>query len=714
MNLQEYCKTYIDTYGTKNIRRDNNYFRDYADEIISETHWLKRDNFTNRVFCLAYNITDQFLDPISKKSIHDITIKPLYRYELNRVLNFWISQRKFKTKIYPDLLNENYDFNLYDNYITKLKTREILAIPTLINHCWVWCIKKYHNYNLIESNEEAVYLRVKEYESIPLCPESGDKRKFNKRGFIYYLYKDSNTALKSSIRREKLQSREKTKEAIEKTKQTNIEKYGVSCPLLQEHIMKKSIAQRRIIAKNKTQRRIDKENQYYIDKFGKPKNEVSRLEKYQTSCEENFGCTSPFIKRIKKEKENPLLKVERLKKTRETWIKKYGVDNPNKHQDIKNKTKDTVLSRYGSYSKMVSAETKEKYRISKKTQTYNNFTRFADKVIPLFSLEEFIKDYDKPLPWRCIQTGEEYYATYRGKMPAGSLNSTSIEREIHQILLDRKIDYIMRDRTVLDGREIDVYIPSKKVGIECHGDYFHSDLVVSNTHYHLEKATLSGDKGIKLLQFFEHEIQNKYDIVKSIIYTNIFGTKYNIGARKCNVITLSPTIAKAFYNKYHIQGFIPSKVHYGLIYKNRLISCMSFGVERFNKNTKDSWEILRYCTVRNFSVIGGFSKILKHFIKEYTPKQIITFADKRLFTGDVYLKAGFIKCKDTPPSYIYTDMKGNIMSRFECQRHKLQRLYEQGTLKSYDPGKTEREIMGDNKYARLFDAGCHKFIYTLL
>jgi hypothetical protein len=49
-----------------------------------------------------------------------------------------------------------------------------------------------------------------------------------------------------------------------------------------------------------------------------------------------------------------------------------------------------------------------------------------------------------------------------------------------------------------------------------------------------------------------------------------------------------------------------------------------------NKNrNKNEFELLRFANIKDTNVLGAGSKLLKHFIKEFSPKKIISYADKR-------------------------------------------------------------------------------------
>lgn len=51
---------------------------------------------------------------------------------------------------------------------------------------------------------------------------------------------------------------------------------------------------------------------------------------------------------------------------------------------------------------------------------------------------------------------------------------------------------------------------------------------------------------------------------------------------------------------------------------------MTFGKPRFNKNYQ--WELIRDCTKSGYNIIGGTSKIWKHFINECDPYDVICYS----------------------------------------------------------------------------------------
>jgi hypothetical protein len=272
------------------------------------------------------------------------------------------------------------------------------------------------------------------------------------------------------------------------------------------------------------------------------------------------------------------------------------------------------------------------------------------------------------------------------------------ELEVLEWLKTLNINVITQDKTILKTHYIDLYLPDFKLAIEYNGEYWHS---FHNSNYHLDKTNTAKENNVKLLHIWENQWKTKQEIVKSIILSKI-GKIKTIGARKTKLNLISFKEANDFFEKNHLQGkVIGSKVHIGLFLEDKLISCISFGKPRNSK--KYEWEIFRFATLLNHSVIGGFSKMLKFFIKNHNPKSICSYADRQISDGDIYLKNNFKLISVSKPSYFYFK-NGQVFHRFSFRKSRL---------KNADPTKTEFEIMSENKYLRNWDCGQYFFGLTL-
>jgi hypothetical protein len=129
---------------------------------------------------------------------------------------------------------------------------------------------------------------------------------------------------------------------------------------------------------------------------------------------------------------------------------------------------------------------------------------------------------------------------------------------------------------------------------------------------------------------------------------------------------------------------------------------MSFSKSRFDKSI--DWELTRYSSVLNTSVIGGASKLFSHF-KKLNTGSVVSYCDLRYGTGNLYKKLGFNLASRSGPNYKY--FKKNVfLSRYECQKHKIKSF-----LEKFDDSLTEHQNMVANGWIKIFDLGNDKFVF---
>lgn len=310
----------------------------------------------------------------------------------------------------------------------------------------------------------------------------------------------------------------------------------------------------------------------------------------------------------------------------------------------------------------------------------------------------------------CPEHGEFKQQPYNhwnghGCPSCGSISEVSShEIKISSMLLNMGIEYETSNRNIISPYEIDIFIPKLNIGLEIDGNYWHSS-AHKDKNYHLFKTELAHKlNNTRIVHIFEDEWLNKPQIVKSRLKSILNKTPYKIYARKCEVREISTQVKTKFLDKYHIQGQCPSTINLGLFYKDRLVALMTFGKRRFDK--KDGYELIRYCTVSNFSIVGGAGKLLKYFEREYTPSAVISYADRRWSTGNLYRQLGFTEIRRTTPNYYYVHPNTGFVreSRIKYQKHKLNKL-----LAIFDENKSEFENMRDNGYYKIWDCGNYVF-----
>ncbi len=272
------------------------------------------------------------------------------------------------------------------------------------------------------------------------------------------------------------------------------------------------------------------------------------------------------------------------------------------------------------------------------------------------------------------------------------------------------------NRKILNGLEIDIYLPDYNLAIEYNGNYWHSDEFKENNH-HVQKTNECLNKGIQLIHIFEDEWLLKKEIVKSRLLNllNKIPSDHKIYARNCFIKEISSEEAKKFTERNHLQGFVGAKIHLGLFTiinnKEYMVSYMSFGSLRKNlgqiNNNQYSFELLRFCSVITYSVIGGANKLLKYFEKNYNPNYLISYADRRWSQGKIYEKLNFVQSHISKPNYFYINPQTPLKreNRFNYRKDILISKY--GCKPEYTENYFTTQILGLKK---IYDSGNLVFI----
>lgn len=283
------------------------------------------------------------------------------------------------------------------------------------------------------------------------------------------------------------------------------------------------------------------------------------------------------------------------------------------------------------------------------------------------------------------------------------------ESEIYEYIcsLLGKDNVVRGDRTVLDGKEIDIYIPSLKVGFEYDGLKWHSDEFGGGNRYHLEKTNECLKKGVELYHIFEDEYTEKKKIVLSKIRHIVQkDNSTKVMGRKCEVKEISKNVAKAFINEYHIQGYSSGSIFIGAYFGGELIAVMTF-----MKYGNGKYILNRFASNDRYICQGVCGKIFSYFKKKYKPEIVESFADRRWTikpSENLYTKIGFDMVDVLRPEYRYVNSSkpNRRIHKFNFRKEILSKRY--GLPKDM----TESEMVKKLGYYKVFDCGLYKYVYT--
>lgn len=140
-----------------------------------------------------------------------------------------------------------------------------------------------------------------------------------------------------------------------------------------------------------------------------------------------------------------------------------------------------------------------------------------------------------------------------------------------------------------------------------------------------------------------------------LAHLEVFNQAY---ARNCEVRRIEKTEAKGFLEANHSYGYAACRYHYGLFLKRHtghiarkdskhigeLIAVATFSnARKWIKGGMEirSYEWTRYASLADMRVSGGMGKMLKEFINDVHPDDIMSYADLEWSEGDVYRQLGF-------------------------------------------------------------------------
>ena len=433
---------------------------------------------------------------------------------------------------------------------------------------------------------------------------------------------------------------------------------------------------------------------------------------------------------------------ERQKKIQDTMQSIYGVTHALQNDEFKNKSKETCVQRYNN-PVFNNREKMKKTCIEKYGGVGSASNIIKEKVLHTrrnnrlqHNIIQNQIGYNADGLWimRCdkgkkcnncdgiytikssnyfdrIRLGYEL-CTKLNPVSQNNISNTYIEGFIKNILKEYNIEYIENDRTILSGKELDIYIPRKKLAIECNGVFWHSCDNIDDPQHHINKWSACKNKEIQLLTIWEDWIRLKPNIVKSIILSKLGVLTNKIYARKCILKYIDKKIARLFLESNHIQGNCNSSINIGLYYNNELVSVMCFAKRSKVSGSKtilqNEYELIRFCNKLDTIVIGAASKLLKKFIKDYNPHIITSFSCNDISNGSLYNTLGFETNNIINKSYWYIEY--NTFKRYHRSHFSKTSLRKKG----YDiTNKTEHEIMMTLPYWKIYDSGTVKWEYKL-
>jgi very-short-patch-repair endonuclease len=241
---------------------------------------------------------------------------------------------------------------------------------------------------------------------------------------------------------------------------------------------------------------------------------IVREESKKKFCLENYGVE--YVTQLDSMKE----------KSKLSCLEKFGVDNSTKSPDIIKKRRENNIKKYGVSDPIMLKSVRgndalrginkiqfglpDNYQILESDRNYYKILCPKGHKFEIGKSMVYLrKKNDIPLCNQCNEyvgsNGEQDLYNYISSIYSGNISRSN--------------------RKLIFPFEIDMVIEDLKLCIEFNGDYWHSDKIVDNSYYHLNKLNLCLMKGYDLIQIRESDWnQNKSEIKRKIynIINNIF------------------------------------------------------------------------------------------------------------------------------------------------------------------------------------------------
>lgn len=448
----------------------------------------------------------------------------------------------------------------------------------------------------------------------------------------------------------------KSKEVLDKIQKTNLERYGVECSA-QSDVVKEKVKATNL--------------KKYGVKYSFQAEEVK--DKIKATSLERYGVDNPSKSEVIKSKivesnrknlgvDYPMQSKDVMDKSRATSFEKYGTEYPNQSEIVKSKIDASTLEHYG-----------------------------VNRACKLDEFKQKVVDTNRG------RYGVDYTCLlYSGKLKG---NDSSYNRSFAELLDINNITY--EREFLLQKYSYDFKVGNTLIEIDptaTHNTYFspYGDNRI-DVNYHRDKTKLAKDNGYSVIHIFEWDDINKV--------MQLLKNRVTIYARKCEVRMVSEVDTGNYLDTYHLQGTCRGqKIRLGLYYDNQLVSLMTFGKSRFNKNCE--YELLRYCASHN--VIGGAEKLFKYFVDTYKPNSVVSYCDTSKFSGKVYDTLSFEFIKTNKPRKHWYSMKEK---RHITDGLLLSQGYDRLFKENHGKGTSNEELILSRGYLPVYDCGQSTYIW---
>lgn len=400
---------------------------------------------------------------------------------------------------------------------------------------------------------------------------------------------------------------------------------------------------------------------------------------------------------------------EAKRRCRQTCQEKFGTDNPMQAEEVKQTFMNNMFDKRGVYWPQQDPDTLQK-RLDTCDERYGGhgwgskqlYETFLDTMEQKYGARHWSGSPElvAKVNAKCQETyGVDWPCLYPEVRNAFS-NDSGPNREFEQLLIQNNIEY--QREFGLGTYSYDFKVGNTLVEIDPAATHnstwnpFGGDPFTSK--YHHNKSKFAETRGYRCIHVWD------WDNIDLIIAQ--LQKRLRVYARNCEIKLIDNKVSNEFLVKHHLQGKVNAEVCLGLFYNDDLVSVMTFGKPRYNKNYE--YELLRYAS--SYEVVGGAEKLFAEFIRAKNPQSIISYCDKSKFTGAVYPRLGFKHVATNVSKHWY-----NMSTEQHITDNLLrQRGFDQLFGTNFGKGTSNEQLMLDHKFIEIYDAGQATYAWKIL
>ena len=283
--------------------------------------------------------------------------------------------------------------------------------------------------------------------------------------------------------------------------------------------------------------------------------------------------------------------------------------------------------------------------------------------------------------------------------------ASNLEEEIYAFIKEHTHEeIILHNRKIIEGYELDIYMPSLKLAIEVNGDYWHNVDKVGK-YYHQNKSLACINMGIRLIHIFEYEWvgrESRVNIEKILIEAL---NNMSVQTNRCEVEKICTNKHLDIINTANNSELCNIEI-FGVRLGSEFIATYSFRI------LGDTAELVSYYKKDGVTIEKGiFNQIIKRLEVENSITIIVITCDMNKGNYVEYIGLSQYEEREViEPNYTWIKRTRGEVEMHLSSEMDIDALKQFG-LSKY--GNTEDEIMYSIGFMKIYDSGKLRITYKL-